>query len=755
MSALSRFYGQEECASLSRNNKYTFMKRKGFRNIVRQAAIVLSAIVALSASGHGQEEAPAPLAPSIEAAEQLVKRVTPEYASRVHLRLQAGQATPTIEGKGQDIIVSADNVRECIRAYGYYLRHVARVHLSWNGDNRSAAEFIVPEETIQVPATLPLNFAFNYCTLSYSGAHWSPERWMQEIDRLALNGFHYVLVTSGLEKVWQRFLKEMGYANPAGFIANPCFSAWWNMGNLEGEGGPVSASLINSEAALGKAIVARLVELGMEPVLQGYVGFIPHDFSKNKGDILDQGNWVDGYKRPSVLRPDRESYMTAARIWYKHLEKVYGYKAKAFGGDLFHEGGKTGDVNLGEAAANVQKVMQEVSPGSLWFLQAWAGNPKPELLNGTSEKYTVILQLQKDLSPDANIQYNYGERRYVWCELANFGGNQGLYGGYEILERMSGDSGGASGFGLLSEGVETNPLYYELFFERINNREVINRKDFLTRYVLARYGSKDEKLVEALGILVDSVYKPDRVREGCVENIMCARPSLDAVKASTWSNGHVYYDPEDVKSAGKLMLEAAKKDPKLLTCSPFRYDLADVCRQALAEKARATLPRCKEAHASGDKAAFTKESAEFCSLISLTAEVLATHEDFLLSTFLSGAAQRAPKDKGVMVRCLRQLITTWSPQPGKSLNDYAHRQFAELMKGYYLPRWQAFFRSLGGGKSGRVRETVNTNNGERVVTRTQENNQVDSIERAFPAGKTALIKKPQGDLLKLAEKALK
>ncbi|MCK5922570.1 MAG: alpha-N-acetylglucosaminidase C-terminal domain-containing protein, partial [Methylococcales bacterium] len=36
------------------------------------------------------------------------------------------------------------------------------------------------------------------------------------------------------------------------------------------------------------------------------------------------------------------------------------------------------------------------------------------------------------------------------------------------------------------------------------------------------------------------------------------------------------------------------------------------------------------------------------------------------------------------------LITTWSNQPD-ALDDYSHRQWAGLMKDYYLPRWQAFF----------------------------------------------------------------
>ena len=684
----------------------------------------------------------------------LVSRVTPEYASRVSFAIDSSAGHPVISAKGTGILITATNVRECARAYGYYLRNLAHVHLSWNGDNRSAAKFVVPQEPVDVPETLPMNFAFNYCTLSYTGAHWSPERWLNEIDRLALNGFRYVLVTSGLEKVWQGFLSDIGAKSSiSSFIANPCYAAWWNMGNLEGEGGPVSAGLIESEAKLGRAIVGRLRDLGLDPVLQGYVGFVPHDYSQHKKDIIPQGQWVGGYNRPAVIRPDSSAFAKLAKAWYKNLEEVYGIKATAFGGDLFHEGGNTGGANLEKCAKEVQDAMQKASPGSIWFLQAWAGNPKAELLRGTDPEHTVILALEKNLSENNGLSRDYQGRPYVWCELANFGGNHGLFGGFGILEKASGDAGGASGFGLLSEGIETNPIYYELFFERLNNREFIDREEFLKRTALSRYGSADPELVQALSLLAFSVYSPDGMREGCPESILCARPSLDANKASTWSNPNVFYNPSDVREAGRLMLSAAKKNEKLMQSSGFRYDLADVCRQVLAEKAREILPQCKAV--ANDKKEFSAKSAEFLALFPLTADVLATHECFLLGRFLDGAAQREAGTKGEMTRNLRRLITTWTPNI-TSLNDYAHRQLSELIRYYYLPRWSAFFRLNGANvKPGRTRETVVTNNGERIVSRIRDDKNVEAIELAFPTAKIPLLRKPKGDLLLLAEQVLK
>lgn len=712
------------------------------RKLLCLSAALFSAIGLLCYGGAAEDALLLPAA-------QLVQRVTPEYAERVHFRLEPGREQPCIRAQGENaILISAGNVRECIRAYGYYLRRIAHVHLSWNGDNMSAAEFVVPTQAIEVPPTLPINYAFNYCAMSYTAVHWSRDRWMQEIDRLALNGFHYILVTSGVEKVWQLFLEEQ----TEGFIANPCYSAWWNMGNLEGADHPVSQELIDSEAKLGHDIVQRITELGMEPVLQSYVGFYPS--SKPGESIIPQGKWVANYYRPFLLRGDTQLFQLRAKRWYECLEQVYGYRATAFAGDLFHEGGITKGLPLKSIAAGVQQAMQAYSPGALWFIQAWAGNPRPELLDGLNPNYTVILALQKNLSPDVDVSRNYGNHRYVWCELANFGGKQGLYGGLDVLERMEGNASGASGFGLLSEGLETNPLYYSLFFERINNRGAIDRQEFLADYVYSRYGVQDYRLRLAAHLLSISVYTPDAEREGGVENIMCARPNLDADKVSTWSNPNLYYNPEDVLLAGKLMLDVAKEQPELLERATFRYDLVDVCRQTLSDRARKQLTICKQAWAAGNMNTFRAESDAFCALISQTANILSTDANFLLGAWLSGAEQRAPKAKEEMTRNLRRLITMWSENPS-SLNDYAHRQYAEMLTCYYLPRWRAYFNALLEGKAtGEMLTEVVRNNGEEIVHRSWANEQIDAIEQSFPTAELPLLTEPRGDLLKLAERVL-
>lgn len=724
------------------------------------ATSALPALVAAYTAAHAKEAEEQP-------ALELVQRVTPDFAGKVAFKIDQQSTQPTISTEGEQLLITAGNVRECVRAYGYYLRKLARVHFSWNGDNTSAARFILPEAPVTVPEALPINYAYNYCTISYTATHWNREKWEQEVDRLALSGYTHVLVTAGLETVWRNFLREIGYPSGkiADFIPNPAYAAWWNMGNLEGEGGPVSPVIIKNEARLGRFLVKRMRELGMEPVLQGYVGFLPHDMpaDKIKGTIIPQGQWC-GYHRPAVLQPTAEDFPRLAALWYKNIRKVYGYKGLYFGGDLFHEGGRTGNTDLTAAAGAVQEAMQKASGSSVWLIQAWGHNPHARLLAGTDPKHTLILALDKDMSRDHDINRNYQGRPHVWCELLNFGGNHGLYGGVGLLERIGGYPGGATGIGLISEGLETNPLYYALLTERINNRDIIDRDEFLKEYVQNRYGVKSRDLIKALKLLCDSVYAPDKLQEGCTENILCARPSLTANKTTTWAKPYEYYDFDDVEEAARLMLKEGKKH-KLGDLETYRHDMADLCRQVLSDRARKQLPKVRDAFESRDAETFNQEAETYLQLIRDTAAVLATSEHFLLGRFLEGAESKGGKNakaRKQMRDALLQLITTWTPTGG-ILNDYAHRQLSELMSQYYLKRWEVFFNAkraeLRGekiaGEGGRSAAQTTENNGEAVSTSYELSKSVDAVEQNFRKSKLKLLTKPKGNVIKEASRILK
>ena len=223
------------------------------------------------------------------------------------------------------------------------LKHVAGGEISLRGDQLTLPNPLpLPAQRIRLATPYAVRGHMNYCTFCYTAAFWGWPEWERDIDRMAMNGVNTPLMAVGNEQVWQNTLRRLGYREEdiARFIPGCAFTAWWLMGNLEGEGGPVSQAMMDRETALAQKILARMRAYGMEPIQQGFCGLVPTTFSAYfpAAKVIPQGQWAGGYVRPSVLSPLDQMFPQVAAIWHQEQEKLYG-KAKYFGGDLFHEGG--------------------------------------------------------------------------------------------------------------------------------------------------------------------------------------------------------------------------------------------------------------------------------------------------------------------------------------------------------------------------------------------------------------------------------
>lgn len=683
------------------------------------SSVLFGALLLIAQTAKAAPKIPVSTQPMSNSVEALIRRTTPKSASQFQVRAlpPGGGERFEIRASNGKIVLSGSTTSAQTSAYGWYLKHVANAQLSWNGDQlHLPARLPAPGAPIAISTPYPNRFAFNYCTLSYTSAFWDWERWQRELDFLATSGFNQVLLTAGMEKVWLQTLREMGYpeAKIRQFIAGPAYAAWWHMGNLEGAGGPLSDAFIENEAQLGRQIVTRMRELGITPVMTGFVGLLPNDIGDYvpdlKADLLPQGTW-DGnrYQRPIVLKPTGAQFARVADIWYRNLHRVYGGSSSVYGGDLFHEGGRPGDTPLGKAAKGVQTAMQKASPGSTWVLQGWQNNPLPELLAGLDPQKTRVLQLSRDIrnDNDGSSLRTYDGMPWLWCEVANFGGKNGLYGGVPFMAKLPGflldpanKRGNMQGVGLLSEGTEQNPLYYDLFFDNLWRSQDINIDAWLDDYARRRYGSANSTARKAIGQLMDSgIYSPQQMQNGPTESILFARPAPAPAKVYNNSLGRIYYDKTKIADAAQTLLQAA---PQLKNQETYRYDLVDWTRQVIAELGRPTLEKAMDAYNRKDIEAFNQYSAQFIGLLSDCDRLLASDKHWLLGTWIAGARAKGttPAEKARMEAGARTLITTWSGH-FDDLNDYSHRHWAGLTRDYYLPRWQAFlddYRAVLEGK---------------------------------------------------------
>ena len=259
-----------------------------------------------------------------------------------------------------------------------------------------------------------------------------------------------------------------------------------------------------------------------------------------------------------------------------------------------------------------------------------------------------------------------------------------------------------SGVGTTPEGIENNPVMFELLYELPWRAEKFDRTAWLENYVKARYGHTLPQVAEAWKILANTVYDPSytSLQEGTTESVLCARPALRVDRVSTWGSAQLAYDAEETERALGLMLEVADK---FRGCNNFEYDLVDIARQAVADKANGLLKRIETAYDEGNREKFRKLSNDFLGLILLQDSLLGSRPEFMVGPWIESAMRwsRYPAEQDYYRWNARTLLTTWGNRHAANvggLHDYAHREWSGMLRDFYYPRWKTFFDALNRGE---------------------------------------------------------
>ena len=626
-----------------------------------------------------------------------------------------------LDQKGNKVVVRGNNYVSIATGINWYLKYYAGINLSWNGMQADLPEVLPPVLKKERHETdLKLRYDFNYCTFSYSMAFWDWKRWEQEIDWMALHGINLPLAMVGTDVVWKNVLEELGYTREEinAFIAGPGFQAWWLMNNLEGWGGPNPDSWYERQEELQKRILKRMREYGIEPVLPGYSGMVPHNAKDRLGlNVADPGRW-NGYPRPAFLQPTDPQFERIAALYYQEMTRLYG-KASYYSMDPFHEGGNTSGVDLEAAGKAIWKAMKQANPRAAWVVQAWGANPRPQMIRNLPAGDMVVLDLFSESRPQwgdpASSWYRkegFGQHDWLFCMLLNYGGNVGLHGKMahliEEFYKAKDSSFGKTlkGVGMTMEGIENNPVMYELLCELPWREQRFSKDEWLEGYLKARYGKSDSQVSQAWMLLSNTIYNcpAASTQQGTHESILCARPSWKAYQVSSWSEMSDYYDPADVIRAAGMMVDAAER---FRGNNNFEYDLVDIVRQAVAEKGRLMYRVLVDAYKAGDRELFKLSSDRFLRLILMQDRLLATRPEFKVGRWLESARNlgSTEEEKDWYEWNARVQITTWGNRVAADdggLHDYAHREWNGLLRDFYYLRWKTWLdeqlKSFEGGQ---------------------------------------------------------
>lgn len=648
----------------------------------------------------------------VTSARAALKRLLPRHAAQIALvALPAGAGDGyRIRGKAGHIEVAGTSPVALLAGVETYLERVPHVSIGWPGDSldRLPATLPAPPEPIESHAVVPDRFALNDVDDGYSDAYLDWPGWEHKIDLLALRGINEVFMPVGAEEVYRRTFREFGYSDGElrAWIPAPAHQPWWLLQNMSAFGGPVSAEMFARRTALAQRIVGRLRALGMTPVLPGYFGTMPPGLAAKQpgAALVPQGEWV-GFARPDWLDPRDAHFAKVAAAFYRHQRELFGdgvlYKM-----DLLHEGGRAGDVPVGDAAKQVFAALNTAHPAARWVLLGWQHNPPRAVVDAVPHDRLLIVDGLSDRYDGMDRKRDWGGAPYAFGTIPNFGGHTTLGANAGVwLQRFAAwrRDGVMRGIAYMPEGSGTDPAAYALFTALAWTPVPEHAHRWFDDYAVSRYGGEDEHARAAWRILAQTAYAmPSGEWSEPHDGLFGARPGLDARSAATWSPTAARYDLARFDGAVCELLRVA---PALRTTSAYRHDLVDVARQVLSNRSRVLLPRIKAAYEKKDKEQFRALTAEWMDDMAMLDRLLAADPDFLLGRWLMHAKAAAHDDTEAaqLEYDQRSILASWGDRSGADrggLHDYANRELAGLVGGLYARRWRQFFDSLQAGLSG-------------------------------------------------------
>lgn len=673
------------------------------RSRVRLNVFFTCALLCLSVRSLAQNE--------VRSAKALIRRVVPEYADSFIVELLPPSSGDVfeVESRGGVIILRGSNGVSIASALYHYIKEYAHGQITWNGTHLE-----LPHPLPQVPSRARLNtpytyrYYLNYCTFNYSMSWWDWPRWEKEIDWMALHGINMPLAITGQEYIWQQVYHDMGFSDEElrGFFSGPAYFAWFWMGNLDAWGGPLPQAWMESHKVLQQKIVRRQRELGMKPVLPAFTGHVPPSFVKRFPEAkLKKTNWGNGFDDTYILDPEDSLFAIIGKKFLEKQNEVYGTD-HLYSADTFNENEPPSDepVYLSSLGKRVYEGMKAADPQATWVMQGWLFYSDRKfwhapqikaLLGAVPDDRMIILDLAAEIEPVWKRTEAFYGKPWIWNMLHNFGGNISLFGRIDgvasgaPLALKDTTSGKMKGIGLTMEGIEQNPVLYELMTDHTWRSEPIDLDTWLPAYIQNRYGSRNSHALKAWDVLRRTVYNGKDIRDGA-ESIIAARPTLEAERR--WAKTQLNYAAADLLPAWDELLLASQACKKY---EGYQYDLVDVTRQVLANYALVVHARTVKAFREKDLAAFSTYSSQFLSLMSDLDKLLASRKDFLLGPWIaqSRSCGKTPEEQNLYERNARNLVTLWGGEDNR-LHEYACRQWSGLISDFYKPRWEQFFQVL-------------------------------------------------------------
>lgn len=658
-------------------------------------------VLASGFTGVGPGVTPVAASGAVEAAQGVLERLIPAQADQFTLEAippEKDRDVFEIEARDGKVTVRGSSGVAIASGIGWYLKHHCHCDFSWCGDQLRLPEPLPAlEEKIRRATPYPHRYFFNYCVFSYTLAWWDWPQWERMIDWMALNGINMPLAVTGQEAIWQAVGRRFGLSDAeiGEFMVGPAYLPFGWMGCMDGWGGPLPQSWIDSHRELQEKILARQRQLGMTPVLQGFTGHVPVAMQKKfpQATFRQLPSWC-GFPGTLFLDPLDPLFREFGKAFVEEQTRLFGTD-HFYASDTFIEMSPPSNEPkfLDDMGKAVFGAMEAADPQATWVMQGWlfVNNPgywKPPqaeaLLRSVPQGRMLVLDLMCESSPAWKRTEAFYGNPWVFCIIQTFGDVVSLHGGLpqiaaNLRAAHSPQAGQLRGIGHIMEGLGCNPVIHDFLADMTWRSEVPEVEDWLAEYVHRRYGQKNPKADEAWRLLLASAYSTP----GAGVSPIQSRPGLNVRGGGK---------PRKIAEAWQVLLEA---DDDLKAIDTYQFDLVNVSREALSGLAG---PLCREilaAYKAKDRAALAAAGKRLLELVDDLDELLATRRELLLGRWIADARRWATHDdeRRLYEWNARNQITLWGPEDSV-LHEYARKQWAGMMRGFYGQRWKIFLDRL-------------------------------------------------------------
>lgn len=611
------------------------------------------------------------------------------------------------------LIVEGSSVVALCKGFHDYILEKGYGIASWSGNRLEFPSHLEPMDRTVNRSPFEHHLFFNVCTFGYTAPFWDWDRWQKEIDWLALHGFDMPLAPIGYEAVARRVFLELGLDEDqvAQYFCGPAHMPWSRMGNLSGIDGNMPQIWYDEQIELGHKIISRMRELGMDPVIQGFAGFVPDAVTELcPGRDFTRTEWHG--LGATYLSPVDSLCRVLSTSFVREWEHEFG-KCDYYLIDSFNEmelpfapiGNPSRYEDLHRYASAIYDSLHEASPDAVWVMQGWMFGRNRDiweprsvqaLLNAAPKGKLMVVDLAVDYNEFVwkngnswDVFDGFFGTDWIWSTTPNFGGRNTMKGVLDFylnghLEALSSSNKGfLRGYGCSPEGVEVNEPLFECVSSAGWSSSAKDVKDFLMKYSHARYGRDLDGISEFWDGMLESVY-----------GSFCSNDVLQWQRSPAHHNHNALNINEHFFNA----IESFFKDAGTFDGNEiYRSDAVYYGAMYLAMKAEILFHNVVAEIGSGNDASLRTMQNQVVELLLEADRLLESHPLYRLQRW-QDYARSAATDSLLgesFEREARHLITSWG---GDGIYDYSSRVWAGMIRDYYVPRLQLFFDAVADGR---------------------------------------------------------